>query len=350
MLIRTLIAVVILADFIVFLDRKKNNKAILFISVMLIGLVMGGAANTPDYHSYANFYESGQSQGFEPLYSLISWSAAKIGIPFQWFMAVYMSAAIMLVVKAAQHYRTNWHLAVIIYLLTSAYINTCVMRQCMSYALYVAALNELAEGRKFRYCVMILAGVLFHTTTLIALPMVFFAGNRNAGRSIFWLVMCLCAATFLNDNRIPGIGLLGGLVLSIAKLASYFTLSTNLGFMYCFALHFTLMFIAKRCLRYIRRHYDDNIRLASVVFDSTVYFTVVLPLCMHSYNFIRVVYFNMIPVMFTLSAAMKERYARKRFLVYAFILIAMFEFTSTYGWVREMVLDSNILEEYFTVQ
>ena len=69
---------------------------------------------------------------------------------------------------------------------------------------------------------------------------------------------------------------------------------------------------------------------------------------MQSYTFIRVVYFNMFPVMFSLSAAMKERRARKKLLWYAVMLIVVFELTSTFGWVREMVLDNNILEEYLS--
>lgn len=352
MLIRTAIAIAIIANFIVFLDKRKNNKLILLFSVVLIAVVMAGGVGAPDYRSYERFYETDQYEGIEPLYALISRSAAKTGMSFQWFVAIYMSAGIFIVVKAAEHYSSNYHFAVIIYLLTSIYINTCIMRQFMSYAAYTFAIKELAEGRRYKYCVLILAAAFIHATIIFALPLAFLAGRRNMIRNIFMLMMFLCIITFFNDNKIPGITLLARLIPLSAKLTVYSTYSTNLGFMYCFLFHFTLLFIAKRCFRYIRRNYDDatnNIHLASVVFDSTLYFTVVLPFCMHSYNFIRVVYFNMIPVMFSLSAAMQERRSRKKILMYALLLIVIFEVTSTYGWVRELVLDNNILAEYFTV-
>ena len=136
MIIRTLIAIAIAANFIVFLDNRKNNKFILLFSVILIALVMGGCTYLGDYVAYKLFYETGEYPGIEPLYAVISHFAAKSGMPFQCFFAIYLSAGILIVVKAAQKYRSNYHFAVIIYFLTIIYYNTDIIRQFLSYAVY----------------------------------------------------------------------------------------------------------------------------------------------------------------------------------------------------------------------
>lgn len=139
-------------------------------------------------------------------------------------MALYMSAGIYLVVKAARKIAGNYHAVIIMYLVTVAYINTCIMRQFMAYCIYSLALCELAEGRKGKYCVMILIAAAFHKTVLLALPLAILNGKRNLLKEVFVMVMLLCSVTFLNNNKIPGLEL-----ILLLMSDTYFNISTRWG-------------------------------------------------------------------------------------------------------------------------
>ena len=76
----------------------------------------------------------------------------------------------------------------------------------------------------------------------------------------------------------------------------------------------------------------------NIILRSTFYFTLTLPLCMHSYTFMRII---LLPVITSLSIAIK--YKRNKLLFYAVMLIFIFEITSDLGTVRNLVLDNNIL-------
>ena len=94
----------------------------------------------------------------------------------------------------------------------------------------IYALSELAAGRKFRYCAMILAGAFVHATILFALPLAFCAGKRNLIRSICILMTFLSIITFINGNSIPGIALLARVISASHKLPLYSTLHAKLYF------------------------------------------------------------------------------------------------------------------------
>lgn len=342
----------------------KKNRLVILLSGAFIAIVMGLNTFNSDYMTYEYCYNT-QSYSFsvEYGYELLSSILFRLGFSYQQFIFIFFLIAMLIAGIAINNINANFHVCIALYMMTEIFIYTCEIRQTMAYVIYLLALTCLVKNNYKGFLISIIIGGLFHRSLFALIPFVFLYKNMRNNRKIlkiyFFCILVMCAIIYVGGNKISWLSLVLSSVLPADKLV-YFQTSTNLGFMLFFFANFANIFTVIQ----IRKIYhkmnekmtfldDKQEKFIEIVFNSLLYLSFAMPLCMLNSEFLRYFRFSVFPIIVILSfsfiykAMLSRKKLNKIYFLKSDLIICLYIICYTIGFqhfrVMEEVMSNNLL-------
>lgn len=291
--------------------RKKNSSAISLLSLVCIWLIMGLNTYTDDYPGYMNLYNS-QMIGLtmEPGFTLMTAISHRLGLSYDQFLAIFIMITLIVGVVAVRKVTNNYHVVICLFVLTALCVNVDEIRQFFSYVLYALALVYLTDDKrgKLKYGITVCLASTIQVSSIALLPFPFIFGKLKNRKSVlrvyFGLIALFCIVVFLNGNEIPFLVEIISLIIPENKLV-YFQTKTNLGFILFFMANFLNMMVAYYAMREVNRneqfYSEKEYKFVNNLYDSILYLSFAMPLCMINSEFLRFFRFSVIPCIFAIA-------------------------------------------------
>ena len=163
MLIGYLIYIIlIMLNAIAYLNSVRI-KGVEICSLVFLIMMMGGNVMNADYENYAYWYESGDYPiVIEPGYQLVASLFANVGFSFIVFHFIFVTASILLGMRAISKLIDNYHLLLTFYLSYSIIIDTIQIRNTMATAFLLIAIVCMVDGKKWKSALFLTIASSFH--------------------------------------------------------------------------------------------------------------------------------------------------------------------------------------------
>lgn len=298
--------------------RKKNSSVISLLSLICIWLIMGLNTYTDDYPGYMNLYNS-QIIGLtmEPGFTLMTVISHRLGFSYDQFLAIFIMITLIVGVVAARKVTNNYHVVICLFVLTALCVNVDEIRQFFSYVLYALALVFLTDDKrgKLKYAITICLASTIQVSSIVLLPFPFIFGKLKNRKSVlrvyFGLIALFCIVVFINGNKIPFLVEIISLVIPENKLV-YFQTKTNMGFLLFFMANFLNLTVAYYAMREVNRneqnYSEKEHKFINNLYDSILYLSFAMPLCMINSEFLRFFRFSVIPCIFAIAITFNKIY------------------------------------------
>ncbi|OQO70410.1 hypothetical protein BH747_06845 [Enterococcus villorum] len=180
MILTLYLAVIIINLFEVF--RNKNNKLVLLLSVVILGLIFaGGTENTDMVYYKATYFDDARikykATEFGFYYFVQFCRQFQLGLFGMRGLVFFLSA--LLIGATVKKYCVNNHLFVIIYTLFLFFIDAIQLRNLLAIAIVVYSFPYLLENKRLKYFVGIVVASLFHTISLFYLPFLLLSSKNK---------------------------------------------------------------------------------------------------------------------------------------------------------------------------
>ena len=178
--------------------RKRDSKG-LFLGIMLFcWVVIALSMDSYDISNYRGAYDYGLLRRKEPLFDLLQWTFASLGIPFDVFKVIYGTVIWLLLYRVFQQFTLDKALAAAIFVLGPMMGFGTQMRSSMAGAIVINAIPLLLkkDAKIWKYCLMVAVASLFH---LMAVFYFIFVIPKfwKIGAKKFRNYMCLLALTLI---------------------------------------------------------------------------------------------------------------------------------------------------------
>lgn len=209
MLIGYLIYIIlIMLNAIAYLNSVRI-KGVEICSLVFLIMMMGGNVMNADYENYAYWYESGDYPiVIEPGYQLVASLFANVGFSFIVFHFIFVTASILLGMRAISKLIDNYHLLLTFYLSYNIIIDTIQIRNTMATAFLLTAIVCMVDGKKWKSALFLTIASSFHFSFLLFFVLLLYRPldiyvSKYTMRFVI-VVTCMCGiaalSTFLQDN------------------------------------------------------------------------------------------------------------------------------------------------------
>lgn len=322
--------------------NKRLNQLCIMITVVCIVLIASANREGNDIINYVRDYNSVQTFQREPIYVVLKILGKSIGLNFYQFRAVVSLIGYMLIVSTIKKYTSNVQFVLFFYCTYLLFMDSWQVRNFLAVSVFVYSVRFLSNtGSKknlIAYCVCILISTGIHTAFIIyyILTLLYIKKRRVLVYSLCFVMAALSLITWLNDNKIPFIDIVVGILMGDnARAQEYFSLTTNLGFLAPVALYIygiLGVFLVKRQTKTSRMD-NEKIKFCDLVLLINLCFISTIPMSMMSLTFYRLIR-NLQYLNFCVYANgyCEQNKLRKRLVIIMFVVLLcmgwlVFDFT-----------------------
>lgn len=294
------IYLVVLIINLIYSTRRKNNKFILWSTLIVIGIIFSGDINNTDMIYYSQYYYNALTRGFKG--TEIGFNTL-IRICYHLDLGLIGMRAIIYIVSTALINTTikkickNIHLYYGIYISFLFFIDTIQLRNFMAMAIFIYAFPYLCKGHNYilKYIILILFATTFHSTAIFYLLFLFVKiRNKKVVTQLLVITIYLFEIIVIfNKGRIPFIKRFSDFLIvnDKARLGQYLTTYTKTGsvevvFLIIFSI--ILVYYSKKILK---KSLEKNSEI--ILFTDTILYCVIFQLILVPFLWLNVEFYRM---------------------------------------------------------
>lgn len=322
--------------------NKRLNQLCVAITIVCIVLIVSANREGNDIINYVRDYNSIQTFQREPVYVVLKICGKLLGLNFYQFRAVVSLIGYMLIVSTLKKYTRNIQFVLFFYCVYLLFMDSWQVRNFLAVSVFVYSVRFLSNARSKKsmvaYCVCILISTGIHTAFIIyyILTLLYVKKKRVVVYSLCFVMAALSLITWLNNNKIPFIDVVVGILMGDnARAQEYFSLATNLGFLAPVALYVYGVLGIVLVKRQIKTSRMDNkqVEFCNLVLLINLCFASTVPMSMMSLTFYRLIR-NLQYLNFCIYANgyCEQNKLRKRLTIIVFVVLLcvgwlVFDFT-----------------------
>lgn len=236
--------------------RNKQSKFVIFLSLIVITLLIGGAGpnylGQSDYFNYQRGYENigniSITDNFQIGHTLLFKLGNALNLDFFTFRLLIVGICVFVIYKyVIKKYSNNITYIILLYMLYPMIIDSEHLRNFIGMTILLIAIKFLETNSikgNVNFLLMVLLASIFHTAFFLY-GILIFANTKDHNRLVKTIsisTIILSLMTILNNNQIPFLSL-AMTWIEDDRITSYLTSRTNLGYIIPMTLHLTSIFL-----------------------------------------------------------------------------------------------------------
>ena len=280
---------------------KRTNPLILFLSFIIIFLLMSGYRNTSGYTNDLLYFEieynniiNGLGSSYEFGYILLMKIGSIFTQDFYTFRSIIIGILLLFLFKTIRKWAPSPHYVIALFCSYLVILSAIQFRYFIALVIFLIGLNILLFSN-YRFKKMIFSYFILIASTIHLSFLLYFvflliskiSRGSNKEKIIASLTFVFCFIIFLNNNQIPGLSQVLGLIDNY-KAQVYLNQTTNYGFIYPFILHLSSILLSFWALKLTIKSQDNEaIPLVKNVYKINLLVVLFFPFFMLQLTFYR---------------------------------------------------------------
>lgn len=274
----------------------KSNALIKLAPVVLLWLLFSGNNYNPDYSNYNRWFNTAQNsvEGKDIGYKALMNFIGRFGLDYTGFIIIVSIIGFFLIHSTIRKYSPIPNYIYILYAFYPFLLDVVQVRNFFMMSIIIFSVRYLVEDikySKFKFTVCVLIAFSIHTAAILYIPFVLINKKSNLViRLLVLFVFLYSIIIFFNNNQIPYIYDILGVIDDNQHIVRWFERRTNFGFILFLGMHmltYLLLYFSKHS---ISRYYDINpshLTFVKITYWITVVGFLWLPFYMVSIEFTR---------------------------------------------------------------
>lgn len=274
---------------------RKRKSSVIYIIPLILTWVLINSNTSGDNQQYMTTYLYFRSNEFdELLWGQLVQLGRLANLDFWTFKKVITATSLVILYFGLKDRAYNFNYFLFLYIISFLFMDSQVLRNFVAMCIFIFATryleNLLYKGNLLKYLLLIAVCTLLHVSFIVyAIFALMAVKNRKWVRRIAVSFVVLCFVVFMFGNRLPLINIVANNA-AIGDRSIFLTTKTRLGAVPVFVLYLYMLIIMNYCKKTVGYKLEERgMRLFNMIQTINVLIATILPLCLFSLHFYRLI-------------------------------------------------------------